>query len=225
MNIGLLGGAFDPIHRGHIALARAAMEKCKLSRIYFVTANVPPHKQLQPLSPFLHRYAMVALATAPERVFIPSLLEAPEESPGGESGAALSKSKDKARDDKDRTLKPNYTIDTVRRLKRSLRAGDRLFLLIGIDAFADIDQWHQAEDLFRECAFVVASRPGYSLADVAHALPARLPLKPAVTRPFHRQAPTGDLVWPGAAVHLREKLPQPVSATAIRDAAGAGKSL
>jgi nicotinate-nucleotide adenylyltransferase len=225
MNIGLLGGTFDPIHRGHIALARAAMEKCKLSRIYFVTANVPPHKQLQPLSPFLHRYAMVALATAPERVFIPSLLEAPEESPGGESAAALSKSKDKARDDKDRTLKPNYTIDTVRRLKRSLRAGDRLFLLIGIDAFADIAQWHQAEDLFRECAFVVASRPGYSLADVANALPERLRPKPAVTRPFHKQAATGDLVLTGATVHLLEKVHQPVSATAIRDAAGAGKSL
>jgi len=225
MNIGLLGGTFDPIHRGHIALARAAMEKCKLSRIYFVTANVPPHKQLQPLSPFLHRYAMVALATAPERVFIPSLLEAPEESPGGESAAALSKSKDKARDDKDRTLKPNYTIDTVRRLKRSLKAGDRLFLLIGIDAFADIAQWHQAEDLFRECAFVVASRPGYSLADVANALPERLRPKPAVTRPFHKQAATGDLVLTGATVHLLEKVHQPVSATAIRDAAAAGKSL
>ena len=88
MNIGLLGGTFDPIHRGHIALARAALEKCKLSRIYFVTANVPPHKQLQPLSSFLHRYAMVALATAPEKAFVPSLLEAPEEFSGGESAAA-----------------------------------------------------------------------------------------------------------------------------------------
>jgi nicotinate-nucleotide adenylyltransferase len=168
---------------------------------------------------------MVALATAPEKAFIPSLLEAPEESSGGESAAALSKSKDKAKDDKDRTLKPNYTIDTVRRLKRSLKAGDRLFLLIGIDAFADIAQWHQAEDLFRECAFVVASRPGYSLADVANALPERLRPKPAVTRPFHKQAATGDLVLTGATVHLLEKVHQPVSATAIRDAAAAGKSL
>jgi nicotinate-nucleotide adenylyltransferase len=220
MNIGLLGGTFDPIHRGHIALARAALEKCKLSRIYFVTANVPPHKQLQPLSSFLHRYAMVALATAPEKAFVPSLLEAPEEFSGGESAAAPGKGKEK-----DRTPKPNYTIDTVRRLKRSLKAGDRLFLLIGIDAFADIAKWHQAEDLFRECAFVVASRPGYSLADVANALPERLRPKPAVTRPFHKQAAIGDLVLTGATVHLLEKVHQPVSATAIRDAAAAGKPL
>ena len=220
MNIGLLGGTFDPIHRGHIALARAALEKCKLSRIYFVTANVPPHKQLQPLSSFLHRYAMVALATAPEKAFVPSLLEAPEEFSGGESAAAPGKGKEK-----DRTPKPNYTIDTVRRLKRSLKAGDRLFLLIGIDAFADIAKWHQAEDLFRECAFVVVSRPGYSLADGANALPERLRPKPAVTRPFHKQAAIGDLVLTGATVHLLEKVHQPVSATAIRDAAAAGKPL
>jgi nicotinate-nucleotide adenylyltransferase len=218
MNIGLLGGTFDPIHRGHIALARAAMEKCKLARIYFVTAHVPPHKQRQPLSPFLHRYAMVALATAPEKAFIPSLLEAPEESSAGSSAATPGK-------DKDRTLKPNYTIDTVRRLKQSLKTGDKVFLLIGIDAFADIAKWQQAEDLFRECAFVVASRPGYSLADVANALPERLRPKPAVTRPFHKQAAIGDLVLTGATVHLLEKVHQPVSATAIRDAAAAGKPL
>ena len=55
-----------------------------------------------------------------------------------------------------------YTVDTVERLKQSFKKADRLFLLIGIDAFEDIAKWHQAEALFRECEFVVASRPGYS---------------------------------------------------------------
>jgi nicotinate-nucleotide adenylyltransferase len=216
MNIGLLGGTFDPIHRGHIALARAALEKCKLARIYFVAAHVPPHKQSQPLSPFLHRYAMVALATAPEKAFIPSLLEAPDDFTANESSPKTSK---------DRAPKPNYTIDTVRRLKQSLKTSDKLFLLIGIDAFADIANWHLANDLFRECEFVVASRPGYSLADVANALPERVRPKPEVTHPFRKQAATGDLVLTGATVHLLEKVHQPVSATAIRDAAVAGKPL
>jgi nicotinate-nucleotide adenylyltransferase len=163
---------------------------------------------------------MVTLATALQKAFIPSLLEAPEEFSGGEPAATLGRGKGK-----DHTPKPNYTIDTVRRLKQSLKAGDKLFLLIGIDAFADIAKWHQAEDLFRECAFVVASRPGYSLADVANALPDRLRPKPAVTRPFQKQAATGDLVLTGATVHLLEKVHQPVSATLIRDAAAAGKLL
>ena len=79
MNIGLFGGTFDPIHRGHLTLARAARDRYKLGRVLFVPANVPPHKQTQPLSAFPHRYAMIVLATAQEKEFAPSLLEAPEE--------------------------------------------------------------------------------------------------------------------------------------------------
>ena len=59
MKLGLFGGTFDPIHRGHIALAHAAREKFGLNRVLFVPANVPPHKQSQPLSAFAHRYAML----------------------------------------------------------------------------------------------------------------------------------------------------------------------
>jgi nicotinate-nucleotide adenylyltransferase len=210
MNIGLFGGTFDPVHRGHLALAQAALDHYKLNRIYFVPANIPPHKQRQPLSPFINRFAMLALATAQEKAFVPSLLEAPEEgvAPG-----------------KDKREKPNYTIDTIRRLKQSFKASDRLFLLIGMDAFADIAKWHQSEALFRECEFVVANRPGYSLADVANALPESLRPRPEVTKPFQKQAATGDLVLKGATIHLLEDLHQPASASAIRQAAAAGKSL
>jgi nicotinate-nucleotide adenylyltransferase len=211
MNIGLFGGTFDPVHRGHLALARAALQQYKLHRVHFVPANIPPHKQRQPLSPFVHRFAMLALATAEGKDFVPSLLEAPEE------GATPIR--------KERPEKPNYTIDTIRRLKQSFKASDQLFLLVGMDAFADIAQWHQAEALFRECEFVVASRPGYSLADVANALPESLRPRPEVTRPFHKQPATGDLVLKGATIHLLADLHQPASATAIRQAAAAGKPL
>jgi len=214
MNIGLFGGTFDPVHCGHMALARAARERCKLSRILFVPANIPPHKQRQPLSPFAHRYAMLALATAQEKEFAPSLLEGPEDS-----------DPETTRKEKPRAERPNYTIDTVKRLKQEFKKADRLFLLIGIDAFAEIAKWHQAEALFRECEFVVASRPGYSLADVANALPASLRPRQEVTRPFHKQAATGDLVLSGVTVHLLDEVYQPISSTAIRQAAAAGKPL
>jgi nicotinate-nucleotide adenylyltransferase len=214
MNIGFFGGTFDPIHRGHLALARAARERCKLSRILFVPADVPPHKQGQPLSAFPHRYAMIALATAQEKDFRPSMLEAPQDLDAGGSGKG-----------KTRVARPNYTIDTVRRLKQSCKQADRLFLLIGIDAFADITKWHQAEALFRECEFIVASRPGYSLADVANALPASLRPRQEVTRPFQKQAATGDLVLKGVTIHLLDEVYQPISSTTIREAAAAGKPL
>jgi nicotinate-nucleotide adenylyltransferase len=213
MNIGLFGGTFDPIHHGHIALARAAQERFELGRIHFVPANVPPHKQRQPPAPFLHRYAMVVLATASEKAFLPSLLEAPE--PVRDSAKKAAHGAPGA----------NYSIDTVRRLKQSLRKADRIFFLIGIDAFNEIASWHQAESLFHECEFVVASRPGYSLADVANALPERLRPKAAVTKPFAKQPAQGDLVLPGATVHLLEDVHKNVSATAIREAVAAKRPL
>jgi len=208
MNIGLFGGTFDPVHRGHLALARAAMERCNLHRVCFVPAGVPPHKQERPLAPFAHRFAMLALATANEKAFVPSLLEAPQNE-----------------GKKDRAEKPNYSVDTVRRLKQSFKNADRLFFLIGMDAFADIAKWHQAEALFRECDFIVAGRPGYSLADVAKALPESLRPRDEVMKPFHKQEAAGDLMLPGVRIHLLGDLKQPASATAIRQAAAAGKAL
>jgi len=200
MNIGFFGGSFDPIHRGHLALAEAAASRHSLRQVLFVPANVPPHKQKQPLTAFIHRYAMVALATQDERGFVPSLLESA-------------------------SVGANYSIDSVRRLKQTLKKSDRLFFLIGIDAFRDVAQWHEARSLLAECDFIVASRPGFSLRDVAESLPEDLRPPAAVTRPFHKQPAKGDLVLPGVTLHLLEGVNQNISATAIRAAAAQGKPL
>jgi nicotinate-nucleotide adenylyltransferase len=218
MNIGLFGGTFDPIHKGHLALARAAKERCGLGRIYFVPASVPPHKQNQPMASYFHRYTMVALATAEDKEFLPSLLEAPLDpamiSTAGKKSAASHG-----------IAGANYSVDTVRRLKPTLKKADRLFFLIGVDAFDEIAAWHQAEALFHECEFIVASRPGYSLADVANALPESLRPKPAATKPFAKQPAQGDLILPGVSVHLLEKVHENISATAIREAVAAQRPL
>ena len=157
MILGFFGGTFDPIHLGHMALARAAQDRFQLHQVHFVPASVPPHRP-ETAATFAQRYAMITLATREEKTFVPSLLEAPRE---------------EAREEKSSKAKPqaNYTIDTVRRWKKSLKKSNRIFLLIGIDAFRDIAKWREAEALLRECEFIVASRPGYSLADVAMALP------------------------------------------------------
>jgi nicotinate-nucleotide adenylyltransferase len=212
MNIGLFGGSFDPIHRGHISLAQAAARRYSLRQVLFVPGNVPPHKQKQPLTAFVHRYAMVALATQDEKQFVPSLLEAPAELGAGAANNAAN-------------YAVNYSIDTVRRLRSSLKKSDRIFFLIGIDAFRDIAKWREAQALLAECDFVVASRPGYSLRDVAEALPENLRPPAAVTRPFHKQPATGDLVLPGVTLHLLEGVHQNVSATVIRAAAAQCKPL
>jgi nicotinate-nucleotide adenylyltransferase len=218
MNIALFGGTFDPIHLGHITLARAAQERFQLGCVHFVPANVPPHKQRHPITSYFHRYAMVALATMNEKAFLPSLLEAPEETP-------MAAPSSKKRQTEHPSPGANYSIDTVRRLKQTLKKSDRLFFLIGVDAFNTIATWHDAVALFRECEFIVASRPGYSLADVANALPEALRPKSAVTKPFVKQPAKGDLVLSGVTVHLLENVHRNVSATAIRDAVAAKRSL
>jgi len=218
MNIGFFGGSFDPIHRGHLALAQAAASRHSLRQVLFVPANFPPHKQKQPLTAFIHRYAMVALATQDERGFVPSLLE------GAETTAEL-RSAGQPRAAVPTQGRVNYSIDTVRRLKQTLKKSDRLFFLIGIDAFRDVAQWHQARALFAECDFIVAGRPGFSLRDVAESLPEDLRPPAAVTRPFHKQPAKGDLVLPGVTLHLLEGVNQNISATAIRAAIAQAKPL
>src|SRR5258708_36140293 len=120
MRVALFGGTFDPVHLGHLAVARAAAEKFDLGRIYFVPAEVPPHKRGDAVTDFQHRFAMLALATADDPRFVASLLEA-------HSG------------------EPNYSIQTVRRFKSVMKKSDKLSFLIGMDAFKEISIWRHPE--------------------------------------------------------------------------------
>lgn len=206
MNVAIFGGTFDPIHRGHLAVARAAVERYKLGRIHFVPADIPPHKQKQPLTPYYHRFAMIALALAGEKNLVPSLLEAPE----------VIQSEGKL---------ASYSVDTVKRFKQSLNKSDRLFFLIGIDAFLDIGKWRSPVELLHLCEFIVASRPKYSLADVVKALPESMRPEEDVAKLFRSSGAHGSLVLPETTIHLLDKVEEPVSATQIRSAAGSGKKL
>jgi nicotinate-nucleotide adenylyltransferase len=207
MNIALFGGTFDPIHRGHLVVARTAVAKLKLKQVWFIPADIPPHKQKAPITSFYHRYAMTTLALAGEKEFVPSLLEAPDTTvPEGKR-------------------KPSYSIETVRRVKKTLGKSDHLYFLIGMDAFHDIATWYKAEELLTECDFIVAARPGYSLADVASALPEKLRPQAAVTKLFRKEAMTGSLVLQGATLHMLPETHENVSATQIRAAVDRGGAL
>lgn len=194
MRVALFGGTFDPIHLGHLAIARAAAERFNLGLVYFVPADVPPHKRDRQLTDFQHRFAMLALATAGDKRLVPSLLDAP-------------------------TGRPNYSIDTVRRLKSQLKKSDQLFYLIGMDAFKDISTWYQAEQLLAECEFIVASRPGFSLAEVGRVLPEKLRPKEEILKALATQQPSGTVALPGATIHLLPEVAARVSSTRVRAAA------
>jgi nicotinate-nucleotide adenylyltransferase len=202
MNIGLFGGTFDPVHKGHLAVARAAAERFQLGKLYFIPASMPPHRQEEPITEFHHRYAMLALATADDKRFLPSLAEAPS--------------------DQDHL---SFTIDTVQRFKQAAGKNDHLFFIIGIDAFLQVASWRRSEDLLRAIDFIVASRPGFSMADIADALPKSMRPVPAVVKAFRKAPAKGTLALGGTTIHILDDVKFPVSATEVRRAAASGKSL
>ncbi len=136
MTIGLLGGTFDPIHCGHLDVARGARDMLGLDEVWVVPARVPPHRH-RPIASAAHRFAMAALAVDGEQGLLVSDLEMEQAG-------------------------PSYTVDTLARLdSRSAPAAHSFtFFIIGADAFRDIRSWRAYPQILDRCHFAVVSRPG-----------------------------------------------------------------
>lgn len=133
MRLGLFGGSFDPVHFGHLLLAESAREQCRLDRILFLPAAVPPHKQGQPAAAVRRRIEMLQLAIGGHEAFAVSDIEAQR---GGIS----------------------YTIDTLRYFRQDDPEAD-LFFLMGADMLHDLPNWREAEEVCRLAIPVVVRRP------------------------------------------------------------------
>lgn len=198
--IALFGGTFDPIHEGHLAVARAAERRFRFDEVHFIPAAHPPHKPASDLLPFAHRFAMVALACAGQARFVPSLAEA-----NNRSGAGAS-----------------YSVDTVRRFQREIcRPGDQLYFLLGADSFLEIGTWKEYETLLGLCDFVVASRPGVSSSALRPAIPQRLLAK----RAGDSRADRNVIPLLRTNVYLLNTVASRVSATAVRRRLDLGRSV
>ncbi len=180
MRIGVLGGSFDPVHRGHLALAEGARDALRLDRVLLVPAARQPHKPAGPVASAEDRYAMLRLATRGRRGIELSDLEL--ERPG-----------------------PSYTVDTLRALRQSLPADGELFLLLGADAAADFPGWRDAEAIGRLATVVPCSRPGHALPDGDRSVvPVTTPdvSATAIRRRVARGEPVADLVGPDVAAYI-----------------------
>jgi nicotinate-nucleotide adenylyltransferase len=135
--LGVFGGAFDPIHFGHLICAEQLREVLDLDMVLFVPCGTPPHKPGYTPASAEHRLAMARLAIADYRRFALSDMEIER---GGIS----------------------YTTDTVRHLREALGAAVELWLLMGLDAWLDLPTWKDLDQIVAECFFGVAGRPGYS---------------------------------------------------------------
>jgi nicotinate-nucleotide adenylyltransferase len=137
MKSGILGGTFDPIHLGHLAVAEEARRRLIMDEVVFVPAGHPYFKAYAYITPAEHRVNMLNLAIADKPNFKISLMEIRR--PG-----------------------PSYAIDTVAKMKRQLGPGDEIFFIMGWDSLLALPQWQEPERLIKLCRIVAAPRPGYA---------------------------------------------------------------
>lgn len=197
--LGIYGGTFDPIHNGHLRVAHAILENFALDQLLFVPAFVPPHKRGQTISAPLHRYAMLALATAaePRWQIAPLELEAP--------------------------TRP-YTIETMAQVQRQHPTA-QLFFVMGLDSFRDVTLWRAYERLLSEYSVIVAARPGAEVGTATNCaahLPADLQARVVDLRGGRR--PT-EKELAETHIFVTDYVAVDVSATEIRQAAQAGQPL
>jgi nicotinate-nucleotide adenylyltransferase len=142
VRIGLLGGTFDPIHYGHLAVAEAALEDGGLDQVLMVPAGDPWQKTDRMVTPAVHRLEMVRLAVE------------------GRAGLEV--------DDREVTRSgPTYTIDTL----ESFPATDRLFLILGSDSALGIPSWHRWLEVLDRAGVIIVPRPGVTCDEAIEVLP------------------------------------------------------
>ncbi len=134
MRIGLFGGTYNPIHLGHLRTAVEVKESFSLDEIYLIPCAIPPHKKSGHVAGAKERYEMVRIAT----------LNTPDFSA---SDVELKRSG------------PSYTIDTVLYFKSVLKKDTKLYFILGLDAFLEIDTWKSYMDLFPLIPFIILTRP------------------------------------------------------------------
>jgi nicotinate-nucleotide adenylyltransferase len=200
--IAIFGGSFDPIHNGHLSVARAADRRFNFDGLHFIPASRPPHKLKQHLAPFPHRFAMVSLASTEHPHFVPSLAEAGEDF----SGTQL-----------------HYSVDTVRYF-RHVYHGDRLFFMIGADAFLDIPMWKEYETLLTLCDFIIANRPGIRTEALRLVIPPDLMARADAKK---EEEPPSQVVAQlhKTSVYLLENVSSDISATDVRRRQQRGQSI
>ncbi|NQU18292.1 MAG: nicotinate-nucleotide adenylyltransferase [Candidatus Saganbacteria bacterium] len=136
--IGIMGGTFNPVHNGHLAIAEEAMRKFVLDRVVFVPSGLPPHKTKAEIIDKEDRFKMVELAIKGWPHFFASRIEM--DRPGY-----------------------SYAIDTFKDFHKKFGKKAKLFYIMGLDSVNDILNWRKPLELFKFCEFVVATRPGSSM--------------------------------------------------------------
>jgi nicotinate-nucleotide adenylyltransferase len=136
--IAVYGGTFDPVHLAHLEVASKVAELFEIDELLFVPAQIAPHKLTRPVTPAIHRYAMLALATQKDAKFRVSTFEL---------------------DAPDR----RYTVDTLAHFKSEMGKFADLFFVMGADSWSEITTWREWQRLLGLVNHIVVTRPGYDI--------------------------------------------------------------
>ena len=149
MKIGLFGGTFDPVHIGHLRAAEEIRESYALDRVYFIPAYIPPHKRRQGITGADIRLKMVKSAIRGNPYLRASEVELKREG-------------------------VSYSIDTVRAFEKRFKT---LYFIMGIDAFSEIDTWHDYREIFNHTNFIIMIRPSNGKTFIKDIFPEDLKVK------------------------------------------------
>jgi nicotinate-nucleotide adenylyltransferase len=193
--VALLGGSFDPVHRGHVALADLFMQLLQPDQLRILPAGKPWQKASGLVAGDRDRIAMLELAFGQAR---------------SDATSVLIDTREVVR------TTPTYTVETLRELRAELGPETSIVFLMGADQLGNLDSWRDWEALFDLANFGVAARPGYRLDEAA--------LPPAVARALAARRATPEQVRDSAAgrVCVTESLAVDVSATQVRAALRTG---
>jgi nicotinate-nucleotide adenylyltransferase len=143
--LGIIGGTFDPIHCGHLSIAKSVRALFSLEKVIFVPSHCPPHKSITDIAPVKHRFAMVQLAIADYPYFAASRIEI------------------------DRNC-PTYAGDTIQEFKK-IYANEELYFITGLDALLTILNRDHSKTYPGICQFIAAARPGYDTENIKKGIP------------------------------------------------------
>jgi nicotinate-nucleotide adenylyltransferase len=183
--IALYGGTFDPVHAGHLEVARRVSQLFEIEKVVFIPAQLAPHKVGRPVTEPIHRYAMLVLATQDDPRLVVSAFEL---------GA------------------PNrrYTVDTVGEFQRMLGDDTELFFIMGADSWSEITTWRDWERLLKMTNHIVVTRPGYEVPPAPEGLGDRISFTDAVMKDISATN-IRRLASAGRHEELKDLVPQTVA--------------
>ena len=183
--IALYGGTFDPVHSGHLEIARKVSELFEIEKVLFIPAQVAPHKVGRPVTEPIHRYAMLALATQDDPQLSISTFEL--DAPGR-----------------------RYTVDTVDHFQRVFGDSTELFFMMGADSWSEVNTWREWERLLKMINHIVVTRPGHEIDRTLPAPNARVFFTDAVMKDISASN-IRRLVAAGRFNEVARLVPEPVA--------------